>query len=61
MINRVPYEILCPQVEAMYAKQFEDHELKAIEKHCMTIQALIEGSGWDVDSYMQRWFYGESN
>lgn len=60
-ITKVPYAVLCPLVEAMYQKNFEDHETQAIEKHCLEIQDLIESSGWDLDSYMHRWYYGETN
>lgn len=40
----------------MYAKTFPEGDLKAIEDHCLAIQALIEASGWDTDEYLNRWF-----
>jgi hypothetical protein len=53
---KVPYEILSVAVEKLYAKKFPEGDHKAIEEHCLTIQALIEGSGWDTDEYLNRWF-----
>lgn len=53
---KIPYAILSVQVERMYAKTFPEGDLKAIEDHCMAIQALIEASGWDTDEYLNRWF-----
>lgn len=55
-MKKIPYEVLSIQVERMYAKTFPEGDLKAIDKHCKTIEALIEGSGWDMDEYLNRWF-----
>lgn len=55
-MKKIPYEILSVQVELMYAKTFPEGAHKSIEEHCETIQALIEGAGWDTDEYLNRWF-----
>ena len=58
---KIPYEILAPQVIAMYDKKFDEDDTQGIEEHCRTIEALIEGSGWDLTEYQNRWFYGDTN
>lgn len=60
-MKKIAYEVLAPQVEALYSVKFRDDQLKEIEDHCMKIQAMIEASGWDLDEYLQRWLFGESN
>jgi hypothetical protein len=60
-MKKLPFEQLHLLVEKMYAQRFEEHETEAIDRHCLAIQALIEASGWDIDEYLLRWFYGETN
>ncbi len=60
-MKKVPFEILVVEVEKMYAKQFPKGADKQIEEHCEAIAALIEGSGWTTEEYLQRWFYDGKN
>lgn len=39
----------------MYAMTFPEGDHKSIEEHCLTIQALIEGSGWETEEYLNHW------
>ena len=60
-MKKVSFEQLHFLVEEMYSKRFREDETEAIDRHCLAIQALIESSGWTIDQYLVRWFYGETN
>lgn len=57
MNQKIPYEILSLEVEKLYAVEFpEGISNRVIEDHCNLISTLIEGCGWDVTEYLNRWF-----
>ena len=58
---KIPFSILSPVIEDLYKKEFQDHEVKAIEEHIRIIEDVIKWAGWDTEEYMNRWYYGESN
>jgi hypothetical protein len=55
VIRVVSYEQLALEVEKLYSKQFNDHQVKEINEHCEYIADYIIACGWSVEEYLDRW------
>ena len=52
---RIPYAILAMNIERLYRKEFREDQLEEIAEHCELITSFIEGAGWQVEEYFDRW------
>lgn len=53
MVAKLPYEYVNREVDKLYEKRFEDHEVDAINKHCEFIAEFIRACGWTEDEYIR--------
>jgi hypothetical protein len=57
---KIQYESLFLAVEKLYAKEFDENDVKGINEHCESITDLIESCGWTTEEYLYR-TYNNSN
>lgn len=58
---KVPYPILALEVEKLYAREFNDDQLKEIDEHCKFIAEFIKACGYSEEEYMERWMKEPGN
>ena len=54
--KKVPYNILCIEMEKLFLRQFDPSDILGMEEHCELMISLIEASGWTVNDYVLRMF-----
>lgn len=50
---KLPAEYVLREVDKLYSKEFEDHEVEAIHQHCTFITEFIRACGWTEDEYFR--------
>lgn len=53
---KIPYEVLAIQIDKLYEKEFESHDLSGIDKQCDFIATFIQACGWDEESFVRAMF-----
>jgi hypothetical protein len=50
---KIQFEILQKTVDELYAKEFDENDTNAINKHCEFIHDVIVAAGWCPDEYLR--------
>lgn len=60
-IVKVPWEILSPEIDKLYAKEFDPKQSALISEHCEFIVEYLHSCGWDEEEYIRRLFKTEES
>lgn len=52
---KLPFAVLASAVDALYAQSISSDDLKAIEEQSILIEGLIQGAGWEINEFFERW------
>jgi hypothetical protein len=53
MKSKIKYDIVALQVELLYQKDFDPHDIAGINNHCDYIRSFIESCGWVIDDFIR--------
>lgn len=54
-MTKLSFPVLAAAVDALYAQPISFHDLKAIEEQSLLIEGLIQGAGWQINEFFERW------
>ena len=55
MITKIPFDIVCFEVEKLYLKDIDESINEQVEKHSEFITNFINACGYTFDEYMFLW------